>query len=58
MTLTIAAVSTTAFIALLWSVMGVIKDDGGKIWQTVESPVVLSPGGGGGGGYSDIFTHT
>ena len=31
MTVTMAAVSTTAFIALLWTVMGVIKDDGGEI---------------------------
>ena len=43
MTLTMAAVSTTAFIALLWSVMGVIKDDGREIWQTVKSPVVFLP---------------
>ena len=40
----LAAVSTTctAFIALPWNVMGVIKNDGEEMWQTVKSPVVFS----------------
>ena len=32
MTVTMAAVSTTAFIDLSWSVMVIIKGDGGEIW--------------------------
>ena len=42
MTVTMAAVSITAFIYLSWSVIGTLKDDGGFIWPMGKSPVVLS----------------